>query len=419
MHDHKIQQIVVIGAGLTGVMTALALSHCGFGSPSAPAVTLIGPVNQKGAKAKTTTRDHRTTTLHAAGKAMLSALGVWPLIAKNATPVHRIKVANGQPRRDRLKQRQGSEFLLDWHSNEIPMAHVVNNQDLLDALYEKVAERPIIQITGHAVSKFDPGNDFARLQFERRPDLNCRLVVACDGANSRLRDQTSIRTFREPHRQTAIITNLVSERDHENTAFQRFLPGGPIALMPCGTRRLSLVWSLPKSDASRIVTLDEDEFASQVLVAFGETLGGLMLDGPRLSWPLTPAITSKMTSHNLVLAGDASHSIHPLAGQGYNLALGDAAVLADCLAHANQHGLNADHKSIRSEYSTRRRLEVTTMAAMTSGLNQLMSFQPNMAKIAGAGMGLVNRSPLKAMFQKTAMGGQLTRANLLEGRLPE
>ena len=121
----------------------------------------------------------------------------------------------------------------------------------------------------------------------------------------------------------------------------------------------------------------------------------------------------------MVLAGDASHTIHPLAGQGYNLALGDAAVLADCLASANQRGLNAGHRSVRNEYSNKRQLEVTAMTAMTSGLNQLMSFQPTMAKIAGAGMGLVNLSPLKTIFQRSAMGGQLTRANLLEGRLPE
>ena len=419
MRDHQIQKIAVVGAGLTGVMTALALSYCGYGSPSAPAITLIDRGNQRDTKARIAARDHRTTTVHAAGKAMLDALGVWPLIAKGATPIYRIKIANGQPHRDRLNQRQRSEFLLDWHSDETPMAYVVSNHDLLEALYERLAVRPIIQIAGHEVTKFDSGNDFARLQFERRPDLNCQLVVACDGANSKLRDYASIRTFREQHRQTAIIANLTSEKAHENTAFQRFLPGGPIALMPHGERRVSLVWSLPKDEASRVLALDEDKFASLVLKAFGETLGRLELDGPRLSWPLKPTITRKMTSHNLVLAGDASHAIHPLAGQGYNLALGDAAVLADCLAHANQRGLNASHQSIRSEYSARRRLEVTTMTAITSGLNQLMSFQPRIAKIAGAGMVFVNRSPLKALLQKSAMGGQLTRANLLEGRLPK
>jgi 2-octaprenyl-6-methoxyphenol hydroxylase len=154
------------------------------------------------------------------------------------------------------------------------------------------------------------------------------------------------------------------------------------------------------------------------LAAFGETLGGLQLDGPRLGWPLKPTISRKMTGPHLVLAGDASHAIHPLAGQGYNLALGDAAVLADCLARASALGLGAGHRSVETDYLAGRKFEVTAMTAMTSGLNQLMSFQPAIAKVTGAGMGLVNASPVKSFFQKSAMGGHLARANLLEGRLP-
>lgn len=419
MHDHQIHQIVVVGAGLTGVMTALALSHCGYGSLSAPAVTLIDRANQTDTRPTTTPRDHRTTTINAAGMAMLNALGVWPLIVKSATPISHIKVAHGQPHRGRFSQQYRPEFSLEWHHDQLPMAYVVSNQDLIDALYDRLATRPIIQITGHKVTGFDSGSDYARLKFDHRPDLMCHLVVACDGAKSKLRDYASIRALGEPHRQTAIVANLTSERDHKNTAFQRFLPSGPIALMPYGRHRVSLVWSLQKDEATRILALDDDKFSSLVMASFGETLGGLQLDGLRLSWPLKPIITHKVTGHNLILAGDASHSIHPLAGQGYNLALGDAAVLADCLAKANRRGLNAGHGSIRSEYSAGRRLEVTAMVALTSGLNQLMSFQPTIAKIAGAGMSVVNHSPLKLLFQKSAMGGQLAQANLLEGRLPE
>ncbi len=418
MHDHQIHQIVVVGAGLTGVMTALALSYCGYGSTTAPAITLIDRTNHQDNDAKVKTDDYRTTTIHSAGMAMLDALGVWPLITENATSISRIKVAHGLPHKDKLNRRQHSEFSLDWHGGDTPMAYVVGNQDLLNALYDRLSTRPIIQINGHEVVGFDPGNNYARLKFDSRPDLPCKLVIACDGANSKLRNYASIRTFSEPHQQTAIIANLRSERGHENTAFQRFLPGGPIALMPYGTRRVSLVWSLPKDQAKRLMTIDEDDFTRLVLTSFGETLGPLKLDGPRLSWPLKPSITSKMTSNNLILAGDAGHAIHPLAGQGYNLALGDAAVLADCLARANRLGLNTDHQSIRREYIAGRWLEVTAMTAMTSGLNRLMSFQPAVAKIAGVGMRLMGHSPLKSLFQKSAMGGQLARANLLEGRMP-
>jgi 2-octaprenyl-6-methoxyphenol hydroxylase len=189
-------------------------------------------------------------------------------------------------------------------------------------------------------------------------------------------------------------------------------------LMPHGPHRASLVWTLTKGEADRILAVDETEFSNLLLAAFGDTLGGLKLDSRRLIWPLKPTITRQMTSNHLVLAGDASHAIHPLAGQGYNLALGDAAVLTDCLARARARGLSAGHRSVESDYLAGRKLEVTAMTAMTSGLNRLMSFQPAIAKAAGAGMGLVNTSPVKTLFQKSAMGGHLARANLLAGRLP-
>ena len=436
MTEQTNYEVVVVGGGLTGVMMALALSYGGYGSAAAPAIALVDrapeqpkPVDNKTADTKspnsassastTPSGDHRTTTIHAAGKTMLEALGVWALIGDMATPITRIKIANGAPRQGGLARRQRPEFSLDWHDADQPMAYVVANDWLLNALYMVMATRPIAHITDAEVISFDGAGDHARLQFASRPDLSCQLVVACDGAKSKLRDFAGIRSLAEPHQQTAIIANLTLERDHANIAYQRFLPSGPLALMPHGPCRASLVWTLPKAKASQFLALDETDFANVIVSAFGETLGGLKLDGPRLGWPLKPTVSRKMTGPHLVLAGDASHAIHPLAGQGYNLALGDAAVLADCLARASARGLGAGHRSVETDYLARRKLEVTAMTAMTSGLNQLMSFQPAIAKVTGAGMGLVNASPIKSFFQKSAMGGYLARANLLEGRLPE
>ena len=416
MTDQTYYDVAVVGGGLTGVMMALALSYGGYGTADAPAIALIDRAAQTGSKPAS--GDLRTTTIHAAGKTMLATLGVWQYLQKTASPITRIKIANGLPRRGGLARRQRPEFSLDWHDDAQPMAYVVANDHLLDALHRTMATRPIIQLHNAEVTGFDGAGDLARLQFANRPELTCQLVVACDGAASPLRDHAGIRTFAEPHRQTAIIANLTLERDHADIAYQRFLPSGPLALMPHGPHRASLVWTLPKNEADRILALDAAAFASLLLASFGETLGGLQLDGPRLGWPLRPTITRKMTSNHLILAGDASHAIHPLAGQGYNLALGDAAVLADCLARASARGLGAGHQSVERDYLAGRKIEVAAMAAMTSGLNQLMSFQPALAKVTSAGMGLVNVSPLKSLFQKSAMGGHLARANLLEGRLP-
>jgi 2-octaprenyl-6-methoxyphenol hydroxylase len=146
------------------------------------------------------------------------------------------------------------------------------------------------------------------------------------------------------------------------------------------------------------------DFATALLAAFGETLGGLQLDGPRLGWPLKPTISRKMTGPHLVLAGDASHAIHPLAGQGYNLALGDAAVLADCLARASARGLGAGHRSVETDYLAGRKFEVTAMTAMTSGLNQLMSFQPAIAKVTRRRYGAGQCQSGKIIFSEKRNG---------------
>ena len=430
MTEQTHYEVIVVGGGLTGVMMALALSYGGYGSAATPAIALVdrAPAHPKlvGTKTadssssagKTPSGDHRTTTIHAAGKTMLEKLGVWPLIGDMTTPIIQIKIANGAPRQGGLARRQRPEFSLNWHDSDQPMAYVVANDRLLDALYTVMATRPIAHITNAEVKGFDGTSDLARLQFANQPDLTCQLVVACDGAKSKLRDFAGIRSLAEPHRQTAIVANLTLERDHANIAYQRFLPSGPLALMPHGPFQASLVWTLPKAEADHFMALDEANFANVLLATFGKTLGELQLDGSRLGWPLEPTISRKMTGPHLILAGDASHAIHPLAGQGYNLALGDAAVLADCLTRASARGLGAGHRSVETDYLAGRKLEVTAMTAMTSGLNQLMSFQPAIAKVTGVGMGLVNASPVKSFFQKSAMGGHLARANLLEGRLP-
>ena len=164
MRDHQIQEIAVVGAGLTGVMTALALSYSGYGSKSSPTITLIDRTDQNVAGARTATQDHRTTTINAAGMAMLSALGVWPLIAENATPIHRIKVAYAQPHHGRSNQWQRPEFSIDWHENRKPMAYVVSNESLLEALHSRLALRPAIHVRGEVIG-YSLLDDYAYLRF--------------------------------------------------------------------------------------------------------------------------------------------------------------------------------------------------------------------------------------------------------------
>ena len=405
-----ISKIGIVGGGLTGVMLAVTLSHC---SDSVTLVTKAPP------KAKPHPDDNRTTTIHAAGKAMLEVLGVWSKLQRSPTPITRIMVAEGESKTGRRARHQQG-FGLNWQDANHPMAYVVDNAALLAALSQTLTTRPVSVKEPATVTGFKLVAGKVRLDCTdvNLPDFD--LVIACDGAKSQLVDASRLRKFTSAHRQTAIVGSLALELHHDNTAFQRFLPDGPIALMPSGDHMASLVWTLPKQTAETLLSADNDIFDEACNSAFGPHLGVMRVVGKRFGWPLRPTWMPKLGADKLLFAGDAGHHIHPLAGQGYNLALADGAILADCIATAHRRGLSAGHTSVKQSYQRGRQIEVATMTAFTSGLNAMMSYAPNpLAKLAGVGMILINASPAKNLFKAIARGGILAQANLLNGRLPD
>ena len=410
MHDMA-HDVAVVGGGLTGVMMATALSHAGV------EVVLV---DRGGGRAPD--NDERTTTINAAGARMLTALGVWDHLPTPPAPIRRIAIAEGPPPTG-LATRRRAQTDLSWQTAESPMAFVVGNMALQAALRDSITARPVTRIPGMTVSNWRHHEGGAELGLTEAngasSSLHAALVVACDGARSPLAEAAGI-GFRETlQTQTAIVTILEAERHHEDTAFQRFLQTGPFALMPFDGTRLSLVWTLPNSEAERLLAVDETTFEAACIKTFGPSLGYLRLTGTRLAWPLRPSWRQRITAPGMILAGDAAHAIHPLAGQGYNLALADAAVLADLLVDNRRRGLPASHLSLRHAYAAARWRERAAMTMATSGLNSLFSNAPaGVRRLAGLSFAVLDRLPVKTVFSNIAAGGQLAEAALLEGRLP-
>ncbi len=213
--------------------------------------------------------------------------------------------------------------------------------------------------------------------------------------------------------QTGIVATLAHERPHQGLAVERFFPDGPLALLPMTGRRSSIVWAAEDRLARELTALDDADFLAELGERAGDRLGALALAGPRWHYPLAMVQAQRYTDRRLALVGDAAHAIHPIAGQGWNLALRDVAALAELVIDAKRLGLDPGSASVLARYERWRRFDSLALIAITDGLNRLFGNDLLPVRIARElGLGLVERTPpLKQFFMRHAMGllGDLPR----------
>jgi 2-octaprenyl-6-methoxyphenol hydroxylase len=247
--------------------------------------------------------------------------------------------------------------------------------------------------------------------------LVTRLLVAADGARSRLREFAGIATYGWDYGQSAIVTTVAHERDHGGRAEEHFLPGGPFAILPLKGRRSSIVWTDTKAEAERILALADETFHAELERRFGLHLGEISVVGPRRSYPVALTIARSFVADRLALVGDAAHVIHPIAGQGLNLGLRDVAALAEVVVDAARLGLDIGGASVLERYQRWRRFDTMAMGVATDGLNRLFSNHSDALRLLrDVGLGVVDRLPgLKRLFMREAAGlvGEVPR--LLRG----
>ncbi len=256
------------------------------------------------------------------------------------------------------------------------------------------------------VLAFEARGDRIQLELADGESLSAGLLVAADGAASPLRQLAAIATRGRDYEQSAVVAHLQTERPHENTAWQRFLPTGPLALLPLADGRSSLVWSLPEDEARRVLALDDDAFLGELGIASDFRLGRITAASARAAFPLKLQLARSYQAERFVLLGDAAHAVHPLAGQGVNLGLRDVAELRDTLVAARSAGRDIGAGHVLRQYARRRRSADTLDALGLDALARIYAWQSTpLVAARGFGVRLLDRlSPIKRRIADHAAG---------------
>jgi 2-octaprenyl-6-methoxyphenol hydroxylase len=386
--------ILIAGAGIAGLALAVALARAL--KPNFT-IAVCDP-----ALARPPTQDQRVSAIAPGARQLLEALEVWPQIEGEAAPLRAMEITDSH-----LEDAVRPAFLhfdAEADAGE-PLAHIVEHRALLVALREAALSAGI-RFVETATEDFTPQGEAVAVRMADGSFLETRLLVAADGAKSKLRKAAGIRTVSWRYDQSGIVATIAHERDHEGRAEQHFLPAGTFAILPLTGKRSSIVWAEGSAESARLLALSPAEFKEELIRRFGLKLGEIELLSPPRAYPLSFAIARRFVADRLALLGDAAHVIHPLAGQGLNLGLRDVAALAECIADAARLGLDPGGAGALARYERWRRFDTATMAGATDGLNRLFSNRSDALRVVrDVGLGVVERMPgLKRYFSREAAG---------------
>ena len=400
--------VLIAGGGFAGLALAMALRQ-GLG-PSFRVVVADPAFARPPA-------DARASAIAAAARRLFEVIGAWDAIAGDAQPILDMVITDSK-----LDDAIRPAFLT--FGGEIapgePFAHMIENGPLLAALVKK-ATQDGVALLPTAVTDFSMSPPGARVRITARlgdaTDQSARLLVAADGAYSRLRERAGITCTNWTYDQSAIVTTVAHEREHHGRAEEHFLPAGPFAILPLKGRRASIVWTEDAKEAVRIIALPDETFHAELESRFGLHLGEIKIVGPRRAFPIGLAIARTFVADRLALIGDAAHVIHPIAGQGLNLGLRDVAALAESITDAARLGLDPGGPDVLARYERWRRFDTLAMGVATDGLNRLFSNRSDVLRLArDIGLGMVDRMPrLKDAFiwQAAGLAGEVPK--LLKG----
>ena len=400
-------EVCVVGAGPVGGSLACRLAAAGVPTVAVDRAPLP-PMEHPDF-------DGRAYAIAAGSQALLAAAGLWAELPAPPCPIERIRVTDGR------LGRPASRLFLDFDTAEAaegagPFGWMVEARGLRVALNAQLRALPALRVFAPAEARVERTAAGARVHLAGGPTIACRLVIAAEGRGSPLREAAGIPVTRLPYGQMGIVSAIVHERPHHNTALEHFLPAGPFAQLPMapspdaeagGAAHVSaIVWTERTAVAERILGFDDARFGAEIARRLGDHLGAVRPVGRRWRYPLSAMLAHRYTDTRLALAGDAAHGIHPIAGQGLNLGFRDAIALADLVIAAHDEGQDPGAPDLLARYQRRRRGDNLLMLVTTDALDRLFSNDSLVLRTArDLGIAAVHRiAPLKRAFMRRAMG---------------
>jgi len=400
--SNQVFDVTIAGGGVAG----LALAACLKQALGTDARVLI-------ADPKLGERDgrERASAIAAGSRRLLTQIGAWESVASRAEPIHEMAIMDGGVH-DVVRTVQ---LRFNEKADE-PLAHMAMNDDIVAALHDRAGalgvESRKAGVNGFAANRYtiDAEIDGA--------SVRSRLVVAADGARSKLRALADIATTGWDYGQSAIVATIAHERDHRGRAEQHFLPAGPFAILPLPGRRSSIVWNESGAVARNLLSLDKADFRRELEARFTLKLGEIDVVSKPVALPLVYRIARRFVGTRLALIGDAAHVVHPLAGQGLNLALRDVAALAEQIVERMRLGLDPGAADSLEVYQRARRFDVAASSLGMDLMNRLFSNDIGPLRASrDFGLRLVDRAPsLKRLLIEEAAGARGAAPRLLLGQ---
>ena len=383
--------LAIVGGGLVGASLALALQQ--GAKARGWNIALIEPF-EPGSEYQPS-YDARSTALSYGTRLIYQRLGVWERIAERAEPITQIHVSD--------RGRAGATRL-DASDQQVPaLGYVVENAWIGHCLWQALDDEVVTRHCPAEVEQMQAVAAGYRLTLTTGQVLDCDLAVLADGGRSALREQLGIAIKTTPYDQSALIANVTPGKPHGGQAFERFTDDGPMALLPLQDNRCALVWTRPEEDAARLAALPEAAFLDELQQAFGYRLGGFQQVGARHLYPLMLIEAEEQVRSGLVVLGNAAHSLHPIAGQGYNLSLRDTEALAAALLSGSA---KLGDIGVLQAYHRRQRTDQWLTVGFSDRLTRLFAGSA-LLSVAGRNLGLLGLDllpPAKAWFARQAMG---------------